>query len=147
MGSKWCFQSKNKCYWLFSKILNLEGKQNCCIGLKVMAILLNWWILTVGGVASRRACACSLHSRLKKNKLLTRLGLLDKGYMEWAKLSGDVFFFIYNPGLVSLTIRPSKKTLVVLIMPVQQPCVALIGPEMHLQRLLKQGRFALESKN
>ena len=49
---------------ILSKILNLEGHQNCCIGPKVTAILLNGWILPNGGASSGRVCACSLHSRL-----------------------------------------------------------------------------------
>jgi hypothetical protein len=42
-------------------ILNLDGHLNCCIGLKVKAILLNWWILPTGGVALGRVCpaACA----------------------------------------------------------------------------------------
>ena len=43
---------------IFSEILNLEGHQNCCIGSKVMAILLNKLILPTGGVASGRVCTC-----------------------------------------------------------------------------------------
>ena len=44
-----------------SGILNLEGHLNRCIGLKVMAILLNGWIFPTGGVASGRICpaACA----------------------------------------------------------------------------------------
>ena len=48
----------------FSEILNLEGHQNCCIGSKVMTILLNGWILPNGGALSWRVFACSLRSRL-----------------------------------------------------------------------------------
>ena len=33
-------------------ILNLKDHQNCNVGSKVMAILLNRWILPIGGVAS-----------------------------------------------------------------------------------------------
>ena len=60
-GLKWCFQSKNKLYWHFSEILNLPGHLNCSTGTQVMAILLNGWILTTGGVASGRVCpaACA----------------------------------------------------------------------------------------
>ena len=39
-------------------ILNVEGHLNCITGSKVMAILLNGWILTTGGDASGRICAC-----------------------------------------------------------------------------------------
>ena len=46
------------------KILNLEGHPNCITGSRVTVILLNGWILPIGGVASGRFCACSLHSRL-----------------------------------------------------------------------------------
>ena len=34
---------------IFSEILNLEEHQNCCSGLKVTVIFLNWWILPTGG--------------------------------------------------------------------------------------------------
>ena len=46
---------------ILSENLSLEGYQNRCIGSKVMAILLNWWILPAGEVASRRVCpaACA----------------------------------------------------------------------------------------
>ena len=45
----------------FSEILDLEGHLNRCIDSKVTAILLNWWILPTGGVASGRVCpaACA----------------------------------------------------------------------------------------
>ena len=43
---------------------NLEGLKNGLIGSKVTVILLNKWILPIGGDASRRVCACSLRSRL-----------------------------------------------------------------------------------
>ena len=46
---------------IFSEILNLEGHLICCIGSKVLAILLNGWILPIGGVSSERVCpaACA----------------------------------------------------------------------------------------
>ena len=49
--------------WKFLKILNLKRHQHCTIGSKVTAILLNGWVLSIGGVASGRACTCSLHSK------------------------------------------------------------------------------------
>ena len=49
---------------IFKEILNLEGHPKCITGSKVMAILLNGWILPINGVASGRVCACSLRSRL-----------------------------------------------------------------------------------
>ena len=33
---------------IFKEILNLEGHLNCITGSKVIAILLNWWILPIG---------------------------------------------------------------------------------------------------
>ena len=36
------------------EIIDLKGHQNCCIGSKVMALLLNGLILPTGGVASGR---------------------------------------------------------------------------------------------
>ena len=38
-------------------LLNPEGHPNRITGSKVLAVLLNWWILPVGGVASGRVCA------------------------------------------------------------------------------------------
>ena len=48
----------------FEENLNLEGHLNCTIVSKVTTILVNWGILTSGGVASESVCACNLHSRL-----------------------------------------------------------------------------------
>ena len=45
-------------------ILNPEGHLNRITGSKVKVILLNWWILPIGGASSGRVCACSLRSRL-----------------------------------------------------------------------------------
>ena len=44
--------------------LGPEGYQNHISGSKVTAFLMKGLILPIGGVASRRVCACSLHSRL-----------------------------------------------------------------------------------
>ena len=55
---------KTTCIDIFSKILNLEGHLNSCIGSKVTAILLNGWILPNGRFALGRACASCLRSRL-----------------------------------------------------------------------------------
>ena len=46
------------------EFLNPEGHLNRITGSKVMAILLNGWILPFGGASSGRVCAWSLHSRL-----------------------------------------------------------------------------------
>ena len=43
---------------------NFEGHQNPISGSEVRAILLKGWIWPIGGAASVRVCACSLHSRL-----------------------------------------------------------------------------------
>ena len=42
-----------------SRTVNLQGYQNYIIGSKVTGICLNGWILSIGGVASGRVCACS----------------------------------------------------------------------------------------
>ena len=49
---------------IFQEILNLEGHQYRVTGSKGLAILLNGWILPIGGVESGRVCVCSLRSRL-----------------------------------------------------------------------------------
>ena len=48
----------------FEEIINLKGHQNCTTGSRAKAILLKGKLLPIGGVASGRVCACSLHSRL-----------------------------------------------------------------------------------
>ena len=48
---------------LFLKILNYKKNQNCIIGSKVTAILLNGWVLPIGGVASGKVWVCSLRRR------------------------------------------------------------------------------------
>ena len=50
--------------FISSEILNLEGHLNHFFGSKIAAIFLNGWILSTGGVASGRVCACGLRSRL-----------------------------------------------------------------------------------
>ena len=52
----------------FLEILNLKGHSNCTIVSKVTAILLNGWILPIGGASSGRVCSCSLRSRLVSNR-------------------------------------------------------------------------------
>ena len=49
---------------IFKEILNPEVHPNRITGSKVTAILLNGWILRIGGVSSGRVCSCSLRSRL-----------------------------------------------------------------------------------
>ena len=51
------------CYKIW-KILNLKDYTNCIIGSKVTVILLNVWILPIGGLASVRVCGFSLSSRI-----------------------------------------------------------------------------------
>ena len=49
---------------LIKNFLIPEIDQNRITGSKVTAILVKGYILPIGGVASGRVCACSLHSRL-----------------------------------------------------------------------------------
>ena len=60
---------------IFKEILNSEGHPNRNTGSKVTAILLNWWILPIGGASSGRVCACSLRSRLvySVNQFITKV--------------------------------------------------------------------------
>ena len=51
------FSHKINYVTVFQEIINLEGHPNRNTGSKVTAILLNLWILPVGGVASGRVCA------------------------------------------------------------------------------------------
>ena len=41
---------------IFKEILNLEGHTNCITGSRVAAILLNGWILSIGGALRWRVC-------------------------------------------------------------------------------------------
>ena len=64
-GLRWCFQAWNRlCCTGLENHKKIKVNLNCIIGNKVMAILLNGWILSIGGFSSGRVCACSLHSRL-----------------------------------------------------------------------------------
>ena len=47
---------------ILMKILNPEGHPNRITGSKVTAILLNGWILPIGGASSGRVCAAGLLS-------------------------------------------------------------------------------------
>ena len=49
---------------IFKEILNPEVHPNRITGSKVTAILLNGWILPIGGASLGRVCSCSLRSRL-----------------------------------------------------------------------------------
>ena len=53
-------------------ILNLKENLNRMINSKVTTILLEGWILSIGGVASGRVCAYSLRSRLVSFKIKTK---------------------------------------------------------------------------
>ena len=61
---RWCFNHKIDYVTVFKEILNPKGHLNRITGSKVTAILLNGWILPIGGASSGRVCACSLRSRL-----------------------------------------------------------------------------------
>ena len=47
-----------------SHFLNPKGHPNIITGSKVTSILLNGWILPIGGASSGRVCSCSLRSRV-----------------------------------------------------------------------------------
>ena len=64
ISSQLCYAHKIEYVKFFLKILNLEGHQNCIIGSKVREILMNWWIMHIGGVALGRVFTYSLRSRL-----------------------------------------------------------------------------------
>ena len=63
---------------IFLEILNLEGEQNRITGSKVTAILLNGWILPIGGDASGKGLrlqpaqqACSTHNYYNFNQYVS----------------------------------------------------------------------------
>ena len=49
---------------IVKEILNTKGHPNRITGSKVTAILMNGWILPIGGALLGRVCSCSLRSRL-----------------------------------------------------------------------------------
>ena len=55
--------SSHKIDWVkkFLEILNLGGQQNFIIGFKIIAILLNGWLLPIAGASSERVFIFSLH--------------------------------------------------------------------------------------
>ena len=58
------FRHKKDYVTIFKEILNPKEHPNRITGSKVTAILLNGWILPIGGASSGRVCSCSLRSRL-----------------------------------------------------------------------------------
>ena len=86
------FSQKNYWFKKFSEILNLTGHQNSIIGSKVTAILLNRWVLPVGGVALGKVCACSLRSRLVSLVVFKRSG---KHNIFWIRIFSFKFLAFY----------------------------------------------------
>ena len=72
---------------IFSNILSLLGHQNRCIGSKVMAILLNGWILPTGAASSGMVCACNLRSRLVTYYLIVKRDWDVYSLAEYYRLS------------------------------------------------------------
>ena len=63
-GWRWCFQSWNRlCYFFFFSIINLKGHPNCDTDSRVTAILLNRYILPIGGASAVDGLQ-SMHSGL-----------------------------------------------------------------------------------
>ena len=60
MVKEGAFSHKIDYVTISKEILNLKGHPNRITGSKVMAILLNGWILPIGGVSSGRVCACQI---------------------------------------------------------------------------------------
>ena len=54
----------------FKEILNLKGHPDCIAGSKGIAILLNGWILPIGGASLERVCAESIPASLVVNSCL-----------------------------------------------------------------------------
>ena len=97
---------------IFSEILNLEGHQNCRIGSKVTAILLNGWILPTGGVSSGRVCSCSLRSwlvHLPHNPLTTHRSV-SHSYKNWQVAPLEINFKVVRI-LYRLVIPHNKTTM------------------------------------
>ena len=54
MAEHGAFSHKKDYVTFFKEILNVEGHPNCITGLKVTAILLNWWILPMDGASAMK---------------------------------------------------------------------------------------------
>ena len=59
------------------EILNLEGHPNCTTGLRVTAILLNGWILPIGGASSVEGLGSTGRPRLVLNYNTYFLGAIQ----------------------------------------------------------------------
>ena len=93
ISCRWAFSHKINYDTILLEIQNLEGHPNRITGSKVMAILLNGWILPIGGVASERVCACSLRSRLV-------LRILQQWQMSFEEKKGIFKHFLLGTFLV-----------------------------------------------
>ena len=60
---------------IFKEILNPKVHLNRITGSKIMAILLNRWILPIGGASSGRVCPCSLRLRFNFKLLVNCVSL------------------------------------------------------------------------
>ena len=78
------------------EILNPEGFQNCIIGSKVTAILLDRWILPMGAVAF--GMVCKLRDYLVQVYLTLDLGHGKSNAITWLQL---VLAFLRNMSLLS----------------------------------------------
>ena len=90
---------------IFKEILNPGGHSNCITGSKVTAILLNEWILPIGGASLVRVCACSLRSMLvfSINKLTMFVLLTPTIYCFHRQAVGSLLvnFKLVNTEIVS----------------------------------------------
>ena len=75
---------------MIKNFLNPEGHQNCITGSKVTAILVEGYILPIGGVALGRVCLCSLRSRL-----------VSGSFEANSLLAADIYFSFWSVRLVS----------------------------------------------
>ena len=82
---------------ILCEIINLEGHLNRISDSKVMVILLNRWILPIGGVASGRVCDCSLRSRLVFEQMKNNLDDKDVRVGETAsdEFCGSFFYSVF----------------------------------------------------
>ena len=85
------FRQKIDYIAFFSEILNFEGHQNCITGSRVTAILLNGWILPVGGASAVEG--------------LRSTGLPRLVYIESGGVVGANSYFISLINLVEFFIR------------------------------------------
>ena len=91
---------------MLQETLNPEEHPNRITGSKVPAILLNVWILLIGGASLGRVCACSLRSRLVNISWRVNLFYYKRHILKFKKYLKILIFFHPNFGQMPSDIFP-----------------------------------------